>query len=156
VILSLVSTAKGDAILAVGEPFTGEDESKRVHRLKGGMAAWPVRKDGRLGIWRVEGPKLMELFKRGYAYVSSRDDARDTWTIKYLMSGTLKAKRDDSWRLRAFTGAIPLVTPMLQQRFGRASATTSATSQLYAITKLGGSCPVGRQTGSWRERPSRR
>ena len=58
--------------------------------------------------------------------------------------------RDDSWRLRAFTGAIPLVTPMLQQRFGRASATTSATSQLYAITKLGGSCPVGRLHGSWR------
>ena len=55
--------------------------------------------------------------------------------------------RDDSWRLRAFTGAIPLVTPMLQQRFGRASATTSATSQLYAITKLGGSCPVKQGVG---------
>jgi len=32
-----------------------------------------------------------QLVKRGYAYVSSRDDARDTWTIKYLMSGTIKA-----------------------------------------------------------------
>ena len=44
-----------------------------------------------LGIWRVEGATLMELAKRGYAYVSSRDDARDTWTIKYLMSGAIKA-----------------------------------------------------------------
>ena len=50
-----------------------------------------MRKDGRLGICRVDGLKLMELAERGYAYVSSRDDDRDTWTIKYLMSGTLKA-----------------------------------------------------------------
>ena len=87
----VVVNAAGDRIIGVGEPFTGDDESKRARRLKGGNAAWPVRKDGRLGIWRVEGATLMELVKRGYAYLSSRDDARDTWTIKYLMSGTLKA-----------------------------------------------------------------
>jgi len=82
---------KSGKILGVGQPFFGSDESKRVRNLHGGKAAWPVRKDGRLGIWRVDGLKLMELAKRGYAYVSSRDDDRDTWTIKYLMSGTLKA-----------------------------------------------------------------
>ena len=87
----VVLNAKGDKIIGVGEPFTGTDESKRTRRLQGGLAAWPIRKDGKLGIWRVEGATLMELVKRGYAYVSSRDDARDTWTVKYLMSGAIKA-----------------------------------------------------------------
>jgi len=87
----VVLNAKADKIIGVGEPFTGIDESKRTRRLQGGLAAWPVRKDGKLGIWRVEGATLMELVRRGFAYVSSRDDARDTWTIKYLMSGTIKA-----------------------------------------------------------------
>jgi adenine-specific DNA-methyltransferase len=47
-----------------------------------------------------EGKRLLELAKKGYAYVSSRDDVRATWTIKYLMTGTLKAI--ESGRIEVF------------------------------------------------------
>jgi len=82
---------KTSRIAGVGQPFTGNDESARPSRIDGKFAAWPVRTDKRLGIWRVDGKKLLELAAQGYAYVTTFDEARDTWTIKYLMDGTVKA-----------------------------------------------------------------
>jgi len=79
-----------DRIVGVGQPFTGSEEAKRPKKVNGALAAWPVRKDGNLGIWRVEGATLMALVAKGYAYVTSRDDTRGTWSFRYLMSGTLK------------------------------------------------------------------
>lgn len=85
-------------IVGVGEPWHPphdtagvEDESARPLEVGGKKAAWPVRKDGRLGIWRVEGERLRWLAERGMAYVSNRDNARGTWALKYLMSGTVDA-----------------------------------------------------------------
>jgi len=75
-------------VVDIGSPLAGSD-TDRPRQLDGFPLAWPVRTDGRLGIWRVDGARLRSLVRRGYAYVSSRDDARDTWTIKYLMSGTI-------------------------------------------------------------------
>ena len=83
--------AEGTAIVRAGEPLEEEDESKRPLEIDGHPAAWPVRKDGRLGIWRVDGARLNWLASRGYAYVSGRDDKRDTWALKYLMSGMVDA-----------------------------------------------------------------
>jgi len=80
-------------IAGVGTPFVGDDESKRVKTVNGKFAAWPVRRDGRLGIWRVEGKSLLDLAKEGFAYVTNEDRERGTWTIKYLMSGTVAAIR---------------------------------------------------------------
>jgi adenine-specific DNA-methyltransferase len=89
---------EGSAIVGVGEPWAPakgqeglEAERKRPRTIDGRPVAWPVRKDGRLGIWRVDGSRLEWLAERGYAYVSKRDDARDTWALKYLMSGTVDA-----------------------------------------------------------------
>jgi len=77
-------------VVGVGEPLTGEDEAKRRKTIGGYRVAWPLRADGKLGIWRVEGATLMALVEKGYAYVSSQDDAGGTWTIRYLMSGTIE------------------------------------------------------------------
>ncbi len=77
-------------IVGVGDPFSGVDESNRPKKVKGKLAAWPVRDDGRLGIWRVDGAKLMSLVDKGYAYTSSANTDRGTWTIRYLMAGTIK------------------------------------------------------------------
>lgn len=82
---------EGTSIVKAGEPFSGEDESERATVIDGYKAAWPVRKDGKLGIWRVEGARLNWLAERGYAFVGGRDDKRDTWALKYLMSGTVDA-----------------------------------------------------------------
>jgi adenine-specific DNA-methyltransferase len=78
-------------IESVGEPFASADEEARPRVIDGKPVAWPVRKDGRLGIWRVDGARLIWLAERGYAYVGERDDARDTWALKYLMTGTIDA-----------------------------------------------------------------
>ncbi|MDQ6909608.1 MAG: site-specific DNA-methyltransferase [Actinomycetota bacterium] len=81
----------GTRIVGVGEPFTGQDEAERPNEVDGHPAAWPVRRDGNLGIWRVEGERLVWLAERGYAQVTRRDEARTTWTLKYLMTGTVRA-----------------------------------------------------------------
>lgn len=77
------------AIVGVGDPYDG-DEADRPTELDGYPLAWPVRRDQRLGIWRADGAALMGLVDRGYAHVSSFDEARGAWAIKYLLSGTIR------------------------------------------------------------------
>lgn len=83
--------AKTLRIAGVGKPFKGSDERRRPKTIDGFAAAWPVRTDRKLGIWRVDGHRLMWLVERGYAYASSWDKERGTWTVKYLMEGTVDA-----------------------------------------------------------------
>lgn len=85
---------KTHRIAGAGEPFEGDDESKRPLEIDGKIAAWPVRRDGRLGIWRVDGRALVRLASEGLAYATSEDTDRGTWSFKYLMSGSVKAIRD--------------------------------------------------------------
>ena len=82
---------KTKKIVDVGKPFEGGGENDRPREIGGMIAAWPVRTDGRLGIWRVEGASLKTLAQQGYAYAVKPDEKRGTWSIKYLMSGTTKA-----------------------------------------------------------------
>lgn len=81
----------GDRIVGVGDPWNGDDESERPLTLNGLPAAWPVRSDGRLGIWRIEARRLMQLVESGYAFVSDHSPDRGTWTIRYLLAGTIAA-----------------------------------------------------------------
>jgi adenine-specific DNA-methyltransferase len=53
--------------------------------------AWPLRIDGRLGFWRVDGKKLKQLIQKGFAFVSSKDEKRGTWTIRYLLEGSIRS-----------------------------------------------------------------
>lgn len=79
-------------IIGVGDPHPQVEDDDPVADIKGLRAAWPIRSDGRLGIWRVDRERLMELSSNGYAYVSSEDRVRGTWTIRYLMTGTIAAR----------------------------------------------------------------
>jgi adenine-specific DNA-methyltransferase len=76
-------------IVGAGEPFAGDDESDRPTREGGLDLAWPVRSDGRLGIWRKNAEGLMDLVAKGFAHVGGRDQRRDTYSIKYLLGGTI-------------------------------------------------------------------
>jgi adenine-specific DNA-methyltransferase len=78
------------AIVGFGEPFAGEDESERISSKGDLDYAWPVRSDGKLGIWRVNGEKLMSLVGSGFAYASKYDSKRGTWSVHYLQSGTVE------------------------------------------------------------------
>jgi adenine-specific DNA-methyltransferase len=79
------------AIVGVGDPFSGADELSRPTKDGPFDLAWPVRTDGRLGIWRKDGKGLMALAEQGYAFASAPDPRRGTWSIKYLMSGSVSA-----------------------------------------------------------------
>ena len=76
-------------IVGTASPFSGDDESSRPNSMDGYFAAWPVRTNGQLGIWRTEAEKLESLAANGYAYVSAADQKRGTYSIKYLLSGTI-------------------------------------------------------------------
>lgn len=73
------------------EPLDLQEEANRPLKVGKNPLAWPLRNDGRLGIWRVENQTLKRLAEKGYAYVSSQDTERGTWTIRYLMAGTVLA-----------------------------------------------------------------
>lgn len=84
-------------IVGIGSPLPFHDDEKkdlaeeknRPLTHKGLPLAWPVRSDGRLGIWRVEGKKLKYLKERQLAYVTKKDEKRQTWSLKYLMEGSV-------------------------------------------------------------------
>jgi adenine-specific DNA-methyltransferase len=79
-------------IVGVGDPWPAdEDEIARPLMVNGRHAAWPVRADGRLGIWRVDRNRLMHLAEKGYAHSTGPDEKRGTWTILYLLGGTVDA-----------------------------------------------------------------
>lgn len=77
-------------IVGTGAPLASEPEELPA-KVDGHPAAWPLRRDGKLGIWRVDAGRLQWLNERGYVFVSARDKARGTWTVKYLMEGTVDA-----------------------------------------------------------------
>lgn len=95
----IVLDETGTHIVDVGDPLPFHDnealdiaeEQRRPLRYGKHPLAWPLRSDGQLGIWRVDNKKLKELASQGYAYVSSKDEQRGTWTIRYLMEGTVDA-----------------------------------------------------------------
>lgn len=88
----VILDSKGQRIVGVGQPLAPSKADKnRPQQIEGKPVAWPVRSDGRLGIWRVDGRRLMALAEKGFASVTSRDEERGTWTIRYLMSGTVRA-----------------------------------------------------------------
>ena len=79
---------KTHKIIGAGEPLVGPDD-ERPREIDGHPVAWPVRKDGSLGMWRRDRDGLLDLLGNGYVYVSKRDKSSDTWSLKYLLSGTI-------------------------------------------------------------------
>lgn len=80
----------GGHIAGAGEPYAGDEAARPTHR-DGYELAWPVRTDGRLGIWRVDAARLRRMFPLGYAVTTRRDPRRGTWSIRYLLDGAVQA-----------------------------------------------------------------
>lgn len=132
-------------IAGVGEPFRGEDEAARPRRQGEHDLAWPVRNDGQLGIWHVSGARLMELHAMGYAYVSSRDDIRGTWTIKYVPSGGVKAIESGQLEIQ---GRGPQGEVLLGPKTGAALAKTMWHRGRHTAGGAGGTQLVAELTAS--------
>ena len=81
---------KTQMVVGAGDPLIGPDDS-RPTEINGFPAAWPIRVDGKLGMWRRDREGLLDLVEKGYAFVSGRDETRQTWSLKYLLSGTISA-----------------------------------------------------------------
>ena len=82
-------TADKTRIIGAGPAYNGPEE-KRPREIDGHPVAWPVRTDGKLGIWRVEAARLNWLVERGYAQISSPAH-KENPTLRYLLSGTVDA-----------------------------------------------------------------
>lgn len=132
-------------IVGVGKPFDGENEAARPLEIDGHMAAWPVRADGKLGIWRVDGAKLMALVKEGFAYVSTHNEDRGTWTLRYLLAGTIAAIRSGEL---VVTGRSPLGEVKVESPAARGSAPkTMWKSKRHIAGGSGGSQLLSAQLG---------
>ncbi|WP_218068287.1 site-specific DNA-methyltransferase [Candidatus Thiosymbion oneisti] len=69
-------------ITDVGDPLP-LDETPDLEGLDK-TVAWPLRKDGSLGNWRVSPPTLRTLVEQGFVKLGGYDERRKTWTILYL------------------------------------------------------------------------
>ena len=94
----IILNRDGTRIIGTGDPlpFHDEEETDRweeKNRIlkdnEGHPYAWPLRTDGRLGIWRVDSARLNYLAAQGYIYVSSFDESRGTYTLRYILEGTI-------------------------------------------------------------------
>lgn len=91
------------AVVEVGRPYYGD--ARELPRKRGNLKiAWPIKKNGSLGIWRKQPDELVSMLDKGYAYVSSYDKKRDTFSLKYLLEGTIEAIEANKIRVER-TGA---------------------------------------------------
>ncbi|PSR25528.1 MAG: site-specific DNA-methyltransferase [Sulfobacillus benefaciens] len=72
-------------ILRVGDPLPREQDPEFAPDV-----AWPIRRDGSLGRWRIGPESLRHLVKKGFAKVGRYDAKRRTWTVLYLQDKTLR------------------------------------------------------------------
>jgi adenine-specific DNA-methyltransferase len=75
-------------IAGAGDPLQGPDEERPLRQGDCDLA-WPVRADGRLGIWKLSAARVREMYAQGY--IVATKPARGTWSIRYLLEGALLA-----------------------------------------------------------------
>jgi adenine-specific DNA-methyltransferase len=75
-------------IAGAGDPLQGPDEGRPLRQGDYDLA-WPVRADGRLGIWKLSGARVREMYPKGY--IVATKPARGTWSIRYLLEAALSA-----------------------------------------------------------------
>lgn len=80
-------------------PLKGENpETPRY--IDGYRAIYPIKKDGKLGLWRLVSSSFKALLDKGYAYISSYDSKNDRYALKYLLAGTVKRINDGEIRVK--------------------------------------------------------
>ena len=80
-------------------PLKGENpETPRY--INGYRAIYPIKKDGKLGLWRLVSSSFKALLDKGYAYISSYDSKNDRYALKYLLAGTVKRINDGEIRVK--------------------------------------------------------
>jgi adenine-specific DNA-methyltransferase len=70
-------------IVEIGEPVPWPTDPPASERGTE-KVAWPIRRDGSFGNWRVSPPTLRGLLAKGYVKLGGFDKKRGTWTILYL------------------------------------------------------------------------
>lgn len=75
-------------IVGVGAPLEGPDNERPLTDGEYQLA-WPVRTDGRLGIWSLSADRVLDMYPKGY--IVATKPARGTWSIRYLLEAALRA-----------------------------------------------------------------
>lgn len=75
-------------IAGVGAPLEGPDEDRPLTDGEYQLA-WPLRTDGKLGIWSLSAERVVEMYPKGY--IVATKPSRGTWSIRYLLEAALTA-----------------------------------------------------------------
>ena len=70
-------------ITEIGEPLP-LDQRPNFSAKPARSVAWPIRRDGSYGNWRVKPETLRTLLKGGFVKLGGYDVKRETWTVLYL------------------------------------------------------------------------
>lgn len=95
-------------IAGVGEPLTGPDDARPLREGESELA-WPVRTDGRLGIWSLSADRVRDMYPKGY--VVATKPARGTWSIRYLLEAALQALEAGEIEVQGYDGYGGVILP---------------------------------------------
>jgi adenine-specific DNA-methyltransferase len=132
-------------IAGVGEALRGADDERSL-RDDDYEFAWPVRTDGRLGIWSLSPERVQEMYPKGY--IVATKPARGTWSIRYLLEAALHAIERGEIEVQgfdAFGGVIlppkrgQVVAKTVWHRVRHAAGAAGGTGMLAALLGRGGS-----------------
>jgi adenine-specific DNA-methyltransferase len=134
-------------IAGVGEPFDGPDDDRPLRQGEYELA-WPVRTDGRLGIWSLSADRVRDMYPKGY--IVSTKPSRGTWSIRYLLEAALQALETGEIEVAgydAFGGVIlpqksgRVVAKTMWHRVRHAAGAAGGTAMLKAVLGKGGLFP---------------
>jgi adenine-specific DNA-methyltransferase len=96
-------------IAGAGDPLQGPDEDRPLreghYRL-----AWPIRADGRLGIWKLSAARVREMYPKGY--IVATKPARGTWSVRYLLEAALLAIESGELEVQGYDQYGGVILPL--------------------------------------------
>lgn len=79
-------------ITSIGDPLSDEIDRNSVSTPKGSIAVWPLRGDGREGIWGITPETARRDLKKGFIRANTtKRKGEISITIKYLPEGTVRS-----------------------------------------------------------------
>ncbi len=129
-------------IAGVGVPLKGPDDARPLRDGKHQLA-WPVRTDGRLGIWSMEAKRVLEMYPKGH--IVATKPARGTWSIRYLLEAARQAVEAGEVEVQGYDQYGGVILP---QKHGRVVPKTIWHRVRHAAGASGGTGMLGALLGA--------
>lgn len=100
-------------IAGVGAPLEGEDDDRPLTDGEYELA-WPIRTDGKLGIWSLSAERVLEMYPKGH--IVATKPSRGTWSIRYLLEAALAALESGEIAVEGYDKYGGVILPKKQGR----------------------------------------